>query len=125
MTSVWHGLQTLTWLFLVAESSDEEGTILLPTDLDSVDPSVLSNLPASAQLDIITKMRERRVQANRDAFQQRRAKPQSFSSFQLEGYLKASNIRSASDRAFSSLHGDKSGLQIQSCFGCTNLAAVV
>ena len=35
------------------------------------------------------------MQSNREAFQQRRAEPQSFSSFQLDEYLKASNMRYA------------------------------
>ena len=35
------------------------------------------------------------MQSNREALQQRRAEPQSFSSFQLDEYLKASNMRYA------------------------------
>lgn len=62
-------------------------------NLDNLDPTVLSTLPPSMQLDIMTKLREQKTYVNREHFQQRQAQPQSFSQFQMEEYLKASAIR--------------------------------
>lgn len=79
-----------------SEESEDAGDIAIADALpEEIDPSVLSSLPPSIQLDIITKLREKSMQSNREAFQQRRAEPQSFSSFQLDEYLKASNMRYA------------------------------
>ena len=60
-----------------------------------MDPAVLSTLPPSMQLDIMTKLREQKTYVNREGFQQRQAQPLSFSQFQMEEYLKASAIRCA------------------------------
>ena len=75
------------------ESSDDEGFVINDASLDQIDPTVLSSLPHSVQLDIIAKMREKKVQANREAFEQRQAEPENFSNFQMEEYLKASEMR--------------------------------
>ena len=62
-------------------------------DLTTIDQDALKSLPPSYQLELFTRMKERKVQVNRDAFQQRQAEPQKFSSFQMEEYLKASDMR--------------------------------
>lgn len=75
------------------EMSDDDGTFVIDGTMEQIDPAVLSNLPQSLQLEVISKLRERKVQANREAFQKRQAEPKSFSDFQLEEYLKASQMR--------------------------------
>ena len=77
------------------EDGDEGDLIVAAEGLESVDPAVLSTLPPSMQLDIMTKLREQKTYVNREGFQQRQAQPLSFSQFQMEEYLKASAIRCA------------------------------
>lgn len=75
------------------EEVDEESLILAASNMDSLDPTVLSTLPPSMQLDIIARVREQKTYTNREHFQQRQAQPLSFSQFQMEEYLKSSAIR--------------------------------
>ena len=67
--------------------------VLLRAQDGELDPAVLSTLPPSVAFDLIVKMRERAVTANRAGFEQRTGKPDDFSSFQLEQYLRASKFK--------------------------------
>lgn len=56
---------------------------------------MLQTLPTSMQLELLQRLREAKMARNRESFQQRAAQPASFSSFQMEEYLKASALRRA------------------------------
>jgi len=58
-----------------------------------LDPAVLSTLPPSLALDLMGRMRERQQAANRSQFEARAAAPASFSQFQMQQYLAASQFR--------------------------------
>jgi DNA excision repair protein ERCC-5 len=58
-----------------------------------VDSTVLSTLPPSMQLDIMLRLREQQMASNRDALLQRKDDPAQFSQFQIQQYLKASQLR--------------------------------
>lgn len=58
-----------------------------------LDPAVLSTLPPSLALDLMGRMRERQQAANRAQFEARAAAPNSFSQFQMQQYLAASQFR--------------------------------
>lgn len=45
------------------------------------------------QLDLLTKMRDNKIYENRERFQRHAQQPASFSSFQIQEYLKASAFR--------------------------------
>ena len=60
---------------------------------------MLQTLPTSMQLELLQRMREAKMARNRESFQQRAAQPASFSSFQMEEYLKASALRRAAPPA--------------------------
>jgi len=62
-------------------------------DADELDPVVLQTLPTSMQLELLQRLREEKMARNRESFQQRAAQPASFSSFQMDEYLKASALR--------------------------------
>ena len=81
------------------EDEDEGDLVVAAEGLESVDPTVLSTLPPSMQLDIMTKLREQKTYVNREGFQRRQAQPLNFSQFQMEEYLKASAIRCAFSRS--------------------------
>lgn len=59
----------------------------------AVDPIVLSTLPPSVQLDVMLRLRDRQMAANRGEFEQLSGKPEKFSEYQMQQYLKASNLR--------------------------------
>ena len=54
---------------------------------------MLSTLPPSLALDLMGRMRERQQAANRAQFEARAAAPSSFSQFQMQQYLAASQFR--------------------------------
>ena len=60
---------------------------------------MLQTLPTSMQLELLQRLREAKMARNRESFQQRAAQPASFSSFQMEEYLKASALRRAAPPA--------------------------
>ncbi|KAL3160299.1 hypothetical protein ABBQ38_009690 [Trebouxia sp. C0009 RCD-2024] len=76
-----------------SSSSDEEAEAVLPDDLDELDPGVLSTLPPSLQLEFALKLRERKQAQNREHFQKHTGQPQAFSSFQLQQYLKGTQLK--------------------------------
>ena len=80
---------TLTLLSLIGSFL----IIILQGDDATVDPVVLSTLPPSLQLEVMLKMRERQMAANRGGFEERTGKPEAFSEFQINQYLKASKLR--------------------------------
>lgn len=65
----------------------------MPEGLDELDPAVLSTLPPSLQLDFAMKLRERKQAENREHFQKHTGQPQAFSSFQLQQYLKGTQLK--------------------------------
>ena len=66
---------------------------VLPEGLDELDPAVLSTLPPSLQLEFALKLRERKQAENREHFQKHTGQPQAFSSFQLQQYLKGTQLK--------------------------------
>ena len=66
---------------------------MLPDNVDELDPAVLATLPPSLQLDFRLKQREAKQAANREHFQQQSGKPLKFSSFQMQQYLTAAELR--------------------------------
>lgn len=66
---------------------------VLPDDVDELDPGVLSTLPPSLQLEFALKLRERKQAHNREHFQKHSGQPQAFSSFQLQQYLKGTQLK--------------------------------
>ncbi len=64
-------------------------------DADELDPVVLQTLPTSMQLELLQRLRDEKMARNRESFQQRAAQPASFSSFQMDEYLKASALKRA------------------------------
>ena len=79
------------------EDDEEEGgafdNVLVPVGGMQLDPAVMSTLPPSMQLDLLQRMRDHKIFENREHFQQRAQQPGSFSSFQIQEYLKASAFR--------------------------------
>ncbi|GAQ89269.1 putative Xeroderma pigmentosum group G protein [Klebsormidium nitens] len=71
------------------DEEEEEGELIMMPDTDNaLDPTVLASLPASVQIELMQQMRERRVAQNREKFRQVAKVPESFSSIQMEAYLK-------------------------------------
>ena len=75
--------------------AQEELELALGDAEGELDPAVLQTLPTSMQLELLQRLREAKMARNRESFQQRAAQPASFSSFQMEEYLKASALRRA------------------------------
>ena len=80
------------------EDEEEEGgsafdNVLVPGGGVQLDAAVMSTLPPSMQLDLLQRMRDHKIFENREHFQQRAQQPGSFSSFQIQEYLKASAFR--------------------------------
>jgi DNA excision repair protein ERCC-5 len=50
------------------EEEEEEEDMMIP-DADDIDPEVLASLPPSVQMEVMKKMKERRVMDNREQFQ--------------------------------------------------------
>ena len=75
------------------EDEEEEEIDVFVPDGESIDPEVLSALPPSVRLEVITKMRDRRVADNREHFAAAHGKMQDFSRLQLETYLKGTKLK--------------------------------
>lgn len=58
-----------------------------------IDVEVLSQLPPSLQLEVMLKLREAQVVANRERFASVEGKPMAFSEVQMVQYLKATAFR--------------------------------
>lgn len=67
--------------------------VILPEGIDELDPTVLGTLPPSLQLEFALKLRERKQAENREHFQKHTGKPTDFSSFQMQQYLKGSQLK--------------------------------
>lgn len=67
--------------------------VILPEGIDELDPAVLGTLPPSLQLEFALKLRERKQAENREHFQKHTGKPTDFSSFQMQQYLKGSQLK--------------------------------
>ncbi|UPQ98789.1 XPG/Rad2 endonuclease [Chloropicon primus] len=78
-------------------SDDDEGEFLLPDDMNSVDPTVLSTLPPSIQLEVMEKMREQKTSENRERFHRASSAPSNFSNLQFETYLQGCSFRKQMD----------------------------
>ena len=62
-------------------------------DADDIDPEVLGSLPPSVQMEVMLKMRERRVAENREHFQSLSGKMRDFSEMQMATYLKSTKLK--------------------------------
>lgn len=60
---------------------------------ETIDPVVLATLPPSVQLEVMLRLRDRQQAANRGGFEERTGKPEEFSQFQINQYLKTSTLR--------------------------------
>ena len=67
--------------------------VVLPDDLSSVDPAVLATLPPSMQLDVILRQRDAFQVQNRSHFEERAERPLDYSQFQMEAYLKSTEMK--------------------------------
>lgn len=76
----------------VDDEPSDEFLAMLPEEGD-LDPEVLSTLPTSMQVELLLRARERQTAANRAKFEMHAQQPSSFSEFQLQQYLKNSNLR--------------------------------
>ena len=78
-----------------ASSSENDANLLgFEVDIDSgVDPEVLSTLPPSMQLEIMLQVREKKMNAARGGFEVRNGKPEEFSQYQMQQYLKSTGLR--------------------------------
>ena len=75
------------------EEEDEEEEDMFIPDADDIDPEVLGSLPPSVQMEVMLKMRERRVAENREHFQSLSGKMQDFSEMQMATYLKSTKLK--------------------------------
>ena len=75
-----------------SELESEEEDIFIP-DADDIDPAVLASLPPSVQMEVMLKMRERRVAENREHFQQLAGNMRDFSEMQMSTYLKSTKLK--------------------------------
>jgi 5'-3' exonuclease len=75
------------------EEEEEEELDMFVPDGESIDPEVLSALPPSVRLEVIAKMRDKRVADNREHFAAASGKMQEFSALQLETYLKGTKLK--------------------------------
>jgi 5'-3' exonuclease len=75
------------------ESEEEEEEDMFIPDADDVDPEVLGSLPPSVQMEVMLKMRERRVAENREHFQSLSGKMRDFSEMQMATYLKSTKLK--------------------------------
>jgi len=71
---------------------EEEEEMMIPDD-DDVDPAVLASLPPSVQMEVMLKMREKRVADNREKFQSASGKMADFSALQMSTYLKSTKLK--------------------------------
>ncbi|KAL0021716.1 hypothetical protein WJX79_006455 [Trebouxia sp. C0005] len=90
-------------------SSEEEAEAVLPEGLDELDPAVLSTLPPSLQLEFALKLRERKQAENREHFQKHTGQPQAFSSFQLQQYLKGTQLKREVEKMKDAVNAAASG----------------
>ena len=79
------------------DEEEDDGEFLLPDDLNTVDPTVLSTLPPSIQLEVMEKMREQKTSENREKFHRASAAPSNFSELQLQTYLQGCSFRKQMD----------------------------
>ena len=89
---------------------DDDGEFLLPDDLNTVDPTVLSTLPPSIQLEVMEKMRVQKTSENREKFHRASTAPSNFSSLQLQTYLQGCSFRKQMDGIkdkMNAVHGGK------------------
>ena len=75
------------------EEEEEEALDLFVPDGEFIDPEVLSALPPSVRLEVIGKMRDKRMADNREHFAAASGKMQDFSALQLQTYLKGTKIK--------------------------------
>ena len=75
-----------------SEEESEEEEMFIP-ETDDIDPEVLASLPPSVQMEVMLKMRERRVADNRETFQNVSGKMADFSQLQLATYLKSTQLK--------------------------------
>ena len=75
-----------------ASESEEVWDAFVPEG-DDIDPEVLSALPPSVRLEVIAKIRDRRMADNREHFAEASGKMQEFSRLQLETYLKGTKLK--------------------------------
>lgn len=83
--------------FEVVEKSDSDSELfdfepMLPEG-ETIDPVVLATLPPSVQLEVMLRLRDRQQAANRGGFEERTGRPEEFSQFQINQYLKTSTLR--------------------------------
>jgi 5'-3' exonuclease len=76
----------------VDDELSDEFLAMVPEEGD-LDPEVLSTLPTSMQVELLLRARERQTAANRAKFEMHAQQPSTFSEFQLQQYLKNSNLR--------------------------------
>ena len=74
------------------EEEEEEEDMFIP-DGDDIDPEVLASLPPSVQMEVMLKMRERRVAENREHFQSISGNMRDFSEMQMATYLKSTQLK--------------------------------
>lgn len=75
------------------EEEEEEALDLFVPDGESIDPEVLSALPPSVRLEVIGKMRDKRMADNREHFAAASGKMHDFSALQLQTYLKGTKLK--------------------------------
>jgi len=75
------------------EEEEEEELDMFVPDGESIDPEVLSALPPSVRLEVIMKMRDKRMADNREHFARASGQMHDFSSLQLETYLKGTKLK--------------------------------
>lgn len=63
-----------------------------------LDPSALSQLPTSIQIELMGKYRERQTMLNRSRFQETSSDAQAFSGLQMATYLKQTELRRKVDK---------------------------
>jgi len=79
------------------EEEEEELDVFVP-DGESIDPEVLGALPPSVRMEVVMRMRDKRVADNREHFAAASGKMQDFSALQLETYLKGTKLKREIDR---------------------------
>ena len=75
------------------EEEEEEELDMFVPDGESIDPEVLSALPPSVRLEVIMKIRDKRMADNREHFARASGQMHDFSTLQLETYLKGTKLK--------------------------------
>ena len=81
-----------------SESEEEEEEDMFIPDADDIDPTVLASLPPSVQMEVMLKMRERRVVENREHFQRLSGDMTGFAEMQMATYLKSTQLKRTMER---------------------------